>query len=473
VGARSGRRGTAVTRPTVARPGAIPLPVLVLPVAALLGAAAVHSPEFVVVGVLGAFLAVLMLTNLVLGVAFFTIITFFQQTPGGDSLALSKPVGLVLTISWAAALLQRRDDLPFLPRDRPGLSFILAAFLGWAAISVVWATDPDETKSSVVRLALVVVLFLVVHSAVRTPRDLRLLAWAFVTGTFLTTVYGLVFGLYNEGRFTGGLSDANFLAAAVVASLAMCGFMLSSERRARARIVLVIFAGLDAVALVLTQSRGGLIALAVVLAVACLLAGRLRGRAIALTLVVVAVGVGYYAVLAPATVRERATSISAEASAGRADAWRIAIEMAEDHPLIGVGLNNFPVVQSEYVAGSVNLVYGQLFRELSVAAHNTYLQILSELGVVGLALLLAVALLTMFVAIGSLRQLSAYRDPETDRLVRGLIVAAVGLLMSFAFLSGQYEKQLWLVLGVLAAIPSVVEAAAARAPEASTTRTSR
>lgn len=462
-----------MTRPTLARPGAIPLPVLVLPVAAFLGAAAVHSPKLVMVGVLGAVLVVLMLTNLVLGLAFFTIVTFFQQTPGGDSLALSKPVGLVLTISWAAALIQRRDDFPLLPRDRPVLAYVLAAFFGWAAISVVWATDPSETKSSVVRLALVAVLFLVVHSAVRTARDLRLVAWAFVTGTFLTTLYGLVFGLYNEGRFTGGLADANFLAAAVVASLPLCAFMFASERRARARIVLLAFAALDAVALVLTQSRGGLIALAVVLVCACLLAGRLRGRAIALALVMVAIGVGYYAVFAPATLRERATNISAEGSAGRADAWKIAIEMAQDHPFVGVGLNNYPVVQSEYVAGSVNLIYGQLFRDISVAAHNTYLQILSELGAIGLALLLALGLLTIVVAIGSLRDLNAYRDPETDRLVRGLIVAAVGLLTSFAFLSGQYEKQLWLVLGMLAAIPSVVNSLASRAPDEPTTSTSR
>jgi hypothetical protein len=39
--------------------------------------------------------------------------------------------------------------------------------------------------------------------------------------------------------------------------------------------------------------------------------------------------------------------------------------------------------------------------------------------------------------------------------VRGLIVGVVGLLAAYTFLSGQYEKQLWLLLGVLAAIPTV------------------
>jgi hypothetical protein len=79
-----------------------------------------------------------------------------------------------------------------------------------------------------------------------------------------------------------------------------------------------------------------------------------------------------------------------------------------------------------------------------------------------------VALLTIVIAIRSLRELDADRDQETDRLVRGLLVAAVGLLTAFAFLSGQYEKQLWLVLGILAAIPSVVNAVGSRTETAPT-----
>ena len=441
---------------TVPLPGARPIAVLALPLAALLGAAAVHSPTLVAAGMAGALLVVLMFTNLVLGVALFTLVTFFQQTPQGEALALSKPIGLVVTIAWAAALLQRRQDPMVLTRDRPVLAYMLAAFVGWAAISIVWATDGAETQSSVVRLALVAVLFLVVHSAVRTPRDLRLLAWAFIGGTFLTTLYGLGFHLYTEGRFTGGLADANFLAAALVASLALCGFMLAAERRATLRLVLLLLIGLFAAALTLTQSRGGLVALAVVLVTACLVAGRLRGRAIAVALVVVALGVGYYAVLAPTAVRERATSLSAQASAGRVDTWRVAWQVTRHHPLAGVGLNNFPIVQSQYVTANVNLGSVRLFREARIAGHNTYLQILTELGVVGLALLLAVIGLTVLVALRSLRKLGPGADPATDALVRGLVVAAVGLLTAYGFLSGQYEKHLWLMLGGLAAIPSVV-----------------
>jgi O-antigen ligase len=428
--------------------------------------AAVHSPALVVIGVAGALLVVLMFTNLVVGVALFTLVTFFQQTPQGAGLALSKPIGLVLTIAWASALLQRRSDLAVLVRDRPVLAYMLAAFVAWAAISVVWAADAGETQTSVVRLALVAVLFLVVYSAVRTPRDLRILVSAFIGGTFLTTVYGLAFHLYTEGRFTGGLADANFFAAALVASLALCGFMLAAERRAAARLALVLLIGLFSAALIMTQSRGGLVALGVVLVASCLVAGRLRSRAIAVALVVVALGLGYYAVLAPAAVRERATAISAQASAGRVDTWRVAWQVTRHHPFAGVGLNNFPIVQGQYVTANVNLASVRVFREMRIAGHNTYLQILTELGIVGLGLLLCVMGLTVVAALRSLRQLDPRADPATDALVRGLVVAAVGLLSAYAFLTGQYEKHLWLMLGALAAVPSVVAHVSAGRPSA-------
>jgi hypothetical protein len=70
-----------VTRLTAPLPGARPVALLALPLAALLGVAAVHSPALVVIGVAGALLVALMFTNLVVGVALFTLVTFFQQTP--------------------------------------------------------------------------------------------------------------------------------------------------------------------------------------------------------------------------------------------------------------------------------------------------------------------------------------------------------------------------------------------------------
>ena len=45
---------------------------------------------------------------------------------------------------------------------------------------------------------------------------------------------------------------------------------------------------------------------------------------------------------------------------------------------------------------------------------------------------------------------------ETLELVgRGLFVGAVGMLIAFFFLSAQYEKQLWITLGLLLAFANL------------------
>ena len=49
--------------------------------------------------------------------------------------------------------------------------------------------------------------------------------------------------------------------------------------------------------------------------------------------------------------------------------------------------------------------------------------------------------------------------PEVSVVARGLLVGTVGLLVTFAFGSDEYEKQPWILLGLLAAIPAVVAGA--------------
>ena len=70
----------------------------------------------------------------------------------------------------------------------------------------------------------------------------------------------------------------------------------------RARWLYAAVAGVDLLAFVLTQSRGGIVGLAVALLAAVVLAGRARARILALVLALVAGGLGYYLGYKPAHV---------------------------------------------------------------------------------------------------------------------------------------------------------------------------
>jgi O-antigen ligase len=443
-----------LSRPTFAI-GLTPFAILAI------GFGATRSPKYCALAVIALLVVVVTFSSLTLGLMAFTIVTFFNILPSGSALNLAKPTGFILTLSWLAALLKYRRAMPLLSRDHPVLTYLLVAFFAWAGISLVWADDVGRVISSLSRLALALIFVFIVHSTVKTGRELRILAWAFVVGTGLSALYGFAWGLTVEGRFVGGSGDANFMASVLVASIVICGFMLAATSSFGARLLLLALIALDFVALVRTQSRGGLIALAVAIVASCVLAGRLRARAVAISLVVVALGIGNFAVLAPVELRARATHISAAGSAGRTDLWSIAWQIAQHHPVNGVGLDNFQVVESSYVTRTFNILDVARLRRLVLVTHNTYLQLLAELGTVGLVLLTAVLGVSVALAIGALRALARGPDRSTETIARGITAGAIGVLTAYIFLSGLYEKQFWLLLGLLAALPTIAEEAPA------------
>lgn len=427
-----------------------------------LGVAAVIKPLYVVLAPVAFALIAIAMTNLALGVAALTLLAFFERLPGSTGIPLTKPLGLVLVLSWLGALSRRDATMPILTRDHPIISYALFALVVWGAGSAAWATDPATAIASAIRLALVAILFFVVYSAIRTPSDLRAVVWAFLLGAFLTSLMALVTGKTVAGRLTAGFLDPNFLAAALASSIVIAGFMLAVTS-GPSRLVLLGFVLTYVVALVLTQSRGGLLATAVALAVSCVVAGPVRTQTVAIVVIAAAIGLTYYVALAPPSLRQRVTDVSAQGSASRTDTWQIALQMTRDHPLLGIGLGNFRVVESRYIPGNLNLLQAPEVLKNRLVTHNTYLEVLSELGTIGLALLLgiiAASLATAWRGIG----LAGGTMIPASLVARGLVAGTIALLAAYVFLSGEYEKLLWLLLGLLTAIPTVTRAAIARPP---------
>jgi O-antigen ligase len=414
---------------------------------------ATYKPIYAPLAVVGCFLVVLTMTNLVFGVAALTLLSFFERLPGLSGLTLTKPFGLVLVVSWLATLARARGRAPMLLRDRPGLGYLAIAFVAWGAVSAGWAVDGTVALSNAVRLALVAILFFVVYTAIESVRDLLVVAWAFLTGAFLVAFTALTSGQTVAGRLSGGVLDPNYLAAVLASSVVIAGFLLVVSRRP-ARILLAMFMVTDVVALVRTESRGGLIATAAALVAACAVAGPIRTQVIAVVAITFAVGIGYYALAAPASLRQRITNVSAQGSAGRSDIWRIASHVAAKHPIAGVGLGNFRIVETSYLPANADLINVHEVIDLHPVVHNTYLELLTELGGVGLALFLGLVFTTVAAAA---RAISLLRGPTVrwSLLTRGLLAGSIGLLVAYFFLSGEYEKELWLLLGLLSTTPNV------------------
>ena len=428
------------------------LPAAVAAVAAPLGALAVVSPQWSIAALAGLAFVAAAVASVAAGLALFTTLTFFALIPGfGTSfVSLVKIAGAVLLVA-----LGRKVARPSLVREHPlvaGLAVVLAA---WAAASALWAPDVGGVRRDAVTLALSILLLFVVYGAIRKPKHARWLVHAYVIGCVCSAVVGVATGApagEDTSRLSGGVGDPNELALVLLPGLALAFFALPGARSALERWLLAAACGVMTIALFETGSRGGLIALGVSFAVALVYGGARRPHVLCALLALAAVGAGYFAVAAPPEVRARVGHLAGGGGNGRTDLWSIARQVAADHPVHGIGIGNFEVVEPAYAARTTNVSAVDVVVDEPHVVHNTYLELLAELGIVGLSIFVALVVTILRLARSAVRAAVRAGEADLELLTRGLVVGLGGVLTASIFLSAEYEKQLWLLLGLAAAL---------------------
>jgi O-antigen ligase len=352
------------------------------------------------------------------------------------------------------------------------MTYVLLLFLAWAGLSLLWAENASAGPVS--RYFQNALLFLIVYAAIRERRHVAWLLTAYLLGATVSALYGFVTAppTAADSRVTGTIGDPNELASVLLPAL-IFGFVLAATLK-NAPIARGLALGGSVVALVglfLTGSRGGLIALGVALLAAVFVGGRWRPLAAIAGLLIVLGGVGWFTFFAPQTIKDHVTEVDTTGT-GREDIWKIGARMWRAHPITGVGVGNFQTSSAHYLLAPGQIKRGDLILTQPKVAHNTYLQILAEMGVVGEALFLAIVAFALSCVYRAARMFAAKRDLRMELLARGTLVSLIGLLVSYFFISEMYSKQFWLLLGLCPALFAVARrsAAAVQAPQPRSTR---
>ncbi|HTP20009.1 MAG TPA: O-antigen ligase family protein [Solirubrobacteraceae bacterium] len=417
-----------------------------------IGVLAGINPEYGLIGALGVMLAVITIMDLTLGFVLFTIASFLDLTSSTGSFSGIKVVGLVLFVSWLARIGTRRStELGSFAAENPMLAMSLVAMLAWATLSFAWAFSPSTALGGAGRYALNMMLLPIGFAAMRERRHVAWVLAAYVVGAALSAVYGFATSSATgfSGRLTGSIGDPNaeatVLAASIPLLIGVVGMFRPSARTKLVAIVvgIILFAGLFS-----TVSREGLVALAAVMIGAVVFGGRWRGRAAALLAIGVCVTVGYFFVLAPLAARQRVTMAD---TSGRSSIWTVAWRVVEAHPVLGVGNDNFILVEGRYVnqPGAVLATY--IIGNPRVV-HNAYLEALADLGIPGLLTLLAVLALSLGAGIRAAWMFERLGDREMELVSRCVVLAIIAVLTAALFVSSEYGKYLWLLLAVCPAL---------------------
>jgi O-antigen ligase len=326
---------------------------------------------------------------------------------------------------------------------------------------------------------LIFILVIVLYT--RGISGARVLTWAFLLGGLfpaLITIYqaisGSTFQFYGFGqnvaqivvpgeietvaRPSGHVGDANFFALALIplVPLAVYRIRFESSRWVRWFALLATFA--LCVATLLTYSRGGYLALAVVL-FALAIAGFIRMRMLVAAVLIVVVmlpflpssytdRVGSLVDIVSLAFTDEATEPAPTADdssvSGRRGEVLAGVAMFRDHPLLGVGAHNYPEHYQEY-GREIGID-----RRVQRSAHSLYVEIAAETGVVGIVAFGGLVL-ALFMWLRRVWTSPALPDELRD-FARVLAVALSGYLLASVFLHAAYPRFLWMLAAASLAV---------------------
>jgi putative inorganic carbon (HCO3(-)) transporter len=233
----------------------------------------------------------------------------------------------------------------------------------------------------------------------------------------------------------------------------------SAERSRWLKVAALGCAALAAIATALTFSRGAALAAGIiVLAMVALRYIRLSHlvAAVALIAVVLIAVPAYGARLS--SLGELGTLLSDEPAGtgtdnsllSRATENLTALRVFADHPILGVGPGQFP----DYYRAYANEI-GVSVRAADRQAHNLYLGIAAETGVLGLTAFLGAVAVTLF-QLARARARALASRPDLAAMAAGFMLALVAYLASGLFLHLSYARYYWLVLALAGAAASVI-----------------
>jgi O-antigen ligase len=434
--------------------------------AVLLGIGAGVDPRIAVAAAIGLGFVVLVMSDLTIGLCLFAIVAFLDVLPhlGGSALSFTKIVGFLLAVSWLAKVSSSQDERNDFLAEHPTFTYVLVLFIGWSALSLTWAEQVGVGTTPLLRYALNLVLFLIVYSAVRTPRQLAWVIGAYVAGSALAAGYGVLnpptdTAYYDVTRVSGTIGDPNELASVLVGGTILAAAL--SVTLKGAPVLRILSAGasvLCAAGIFLSLSRGGLVALGFSLIAAVVVAGRRwRLQALGLALVVAVGAFAYFGFYADKTAASRVTSFGN--GTGRTDIWTVGWRMVQAHPVRGVGVGNYQTSSIHYLLKPGAIERDEFIVDTPKVAHNTYLQVLAELGVVGAAMFLAIVGFSLLCILKAARIFERVGDETMELMSRALLVALCGVLAADFFISEEFSKQLWLLLGLGPALLGIAKAA--------------
>lgn len=390
------------------------------------------------------------------------VFTFRATTYNIPKVVLSQLLIMLVFVLW---LINMNERNCFSIRKTP-LNLPVILFLIWAALSSTQAINKYEALQAICQLSAFLLLYFIVVNNVHTMKELNSFLITMIIVGMLISVYGLIQtqGIDFSNWETGSapistLGNVNFAAGYLITVIPLSLTMLLITRSHWRRTILALASLLMLGHLFLTKSRGAWVGLTIALAImgTSFLRKKLHGQ-----------GPKVKKVFLPMTVtililalflsspwgkpgREEASSIfdpDHPSNAFRILVWKSSLKMIKDNPFLGIGIGNFKLIYSRYRSLEEWKISGINVQVLK--GHNDYLQIASEMGLIGLGLF-------FWIIISMVKLYRIGKGDVTSGLMAALMATLIHAFFSFNLQNPATSLYFWFIVGLMAAAYPPIE----------------
>lgn len=387
------------------------------------------------------FILLAIIKNYRIGTMFMIILSFtnFAAQQFSESYHAMLFVTTITIFSFALSYLRGNTTV----RGVKDLNLLFIIFGIWAFLSGVLAIDHSLWVENIYWMIRVFVLFYLIHNSFSTKDEIFLLFKIIVLSLFLScfisflllggTSFKNLLSLFVT-RFAGAALDPNYYAMTVAGIIPLAFILTIKEKYLVIKLFWIFTVLFFIFSVIISQSRTGLLSISVVFAYTLFYLIRRKRKEVFIIIIPIVIII---IALPPFVWSRLSLFVNSILTGARGDISMIhrfillnsAFDVFIKNTVFGVGLGNFQVHCAHYTSHPM-------------IAHNTYLEIASGLGLLGLIPFLLI-LYRGFNMPGKL-----ISDSNMGELAWGVRAAFLGMFTSLFFLSVPFKLDLWVMLAL-------------------------